>query len=146
MNARLIQRPFLSPTGVGSIFPNPSHVPCTKHGSQVNSVGNAKLQGFWVGVRLSSLTLLSFWHTQHKLCLLPALSPHLVSNISIGGIEKSRGAVLALRCDDGEMTVGHKKWARSIPHCEDISAAPLIPFVVSRTINVDVASGVGLIR
>jgi hypothetical protein len=39
-------------------------------------------KGSGLGVRLSSITLLSFWHTQHKLCLLHALSTHLVSNIN----------------------------------------------------------------
>ena len=68
-----------------------------------------------------------------------------VTNL-VAYLMKYEGMNASDACDDGKMTVGHKKWARSIPHCEDISAAPLIPFVVSRTINVDVASEVGLIR
>lgn len=79
--------------------------------SQVNPVGDNKLQReFGLGVRLMSLTLMSFDTT---LQTVSTWSYFLVSNISIGGVRKSQSAVLALCCDDDLDNSGLKKgqWA-----------------------------------
>ena len=83
----------------GQHLPNPSST-FPLHWFTSERGGRRKVaKGFWVGGQTNSLTLLSFRHHTTNFVYLFVLLP--VSNISIGGVGKSRGAVLALRCDDG---------------------------------------------